>query len=355
MAFFETQHVVIRGMAACVPKGISENSTLDIWGSQGAGSFILSTGVERRRISDVKTCTSDLCIFAAEKLLDSLKWNKEEVDCLIFVTQTPDYILPASSCIIQNKLGLSKSCFCLDISLGCSGWIYGLNTLSALLSNGNMKKGLLLTGDTSSKACSKEDKSTYPLFGDAGTVTALEFDEKEDSKMCFVTEVDGSGDDVIIIPDGGFRNQTTETSFIKREKGEGIILSPLQLHLEGMDVFSFGISKAPSSVNLLMDTYNINKEEVDYFIFHQANLFMNEKIRKKLKLPIEKVPYSLKDFGNTSSASIPLTLVTQVNYRLNNDSLSHIACGFGVGLSWGSVYFKTNKITCLDLLEYDNL
>lgn len=355
MAFYETQHVAIRGIAACVPKQISENSTLDIWGSQGADSFILSTGVERRRVSDVKTCTSDLCIFAVEKLLDSLKWKKEEVDCLIFVTQTPDYILPASSCIIQNKLGLSKSCFCLDISLGCSGWVYGLNTISALLSSGNMKKGLLLTGDTSSKVCSKEDKSTYPLFGDAGTVTALEFDEKEESKMCFVTEVDGSGGDVITIPDGAFRNQTTEASFIKKEKGEGIILNPLQLHLEGMDVFSFGISKAPSSVNLLMDTFNINKEEVDYFIFHQANLFMNEKIRKKLKLPIEKVPYSLKDFGNTSSASIPLTLVTQVNYRLNNDSLSHIACGFGVGLSWGSVHFKTNKITCLDLLEYDNL
>lgn len=355
MAFFEIQHVAIRGMAACVPGGVSENSTLDIWGSQGADSFILSTGVERRRVSDVKTCTSDLCIFAVEKLLNSLRWKKEEVDCLIFVTQTPDYILPASSCIIQNKLGLSKSCFCLDISLGCSGWIYGLNTLSVLLSSGNMKKGLLLTGDTSSKVCSKEDKSTYPLFGDAGTVTALEFDETEESKMCFVTEVDGSGGDVIIIPDGAFRNQTTEASFIKKKKGEGIILNPLQLHLEGMDVFSFGISKAPSSVNLLMDTFNINKEEVDYFIFHQANLFMNEKIRKKLKLPIEKVPYSLKDFGNTSSASIPLTLVTQVNYRLNNDSLSHIACGFGVGLSWGSVYFKTNKITCLDLLEYDNL
>lgn len=275
MAFYETQHVAIRGIAACAPKQISENSVLDIWGSQGADSFILSTGVERRRVSDVKTCTSDLCIFAAEKLLDSLKWKKEEVDCLIFVTQTPDYILPASSCIIQNKLGLSKSCFCLDISLGCSGWVYGLNTISALLSSGNMKKGLLLAGDTISKTCSKEDKSTYPLFGDAGTVTALEFDEKEESKMCFVTEVDGSGGDVIIIPDGAFRNQTNEASFIKKEKGEGIILNSLQLHLEGMDVFSFGISKAPSSVNFLMDTCNINKEEVDYFIFHQANLFMN--------------------------------------------------------------------------------
>lgn len=353
MAFFETQHIAIRGMAACVPKGISENSTLNIWGGQGADNFIMSTGVERRRISNAKTCTSDLCIFAAEKLLDKLGWGKNEIDCLIFVTQTPDYILPASSCIIQNKLGLSNSCFCLDISLGCSGWVYGLNTISALLSSGNMKKGLLLTGDTVSKACSEEDKSTYPLFGDAGTVTALEFDENEVNKMYFVTEVDGSGGNVIIIPDGAFRNQTSDISFLKKEKSEGVILNRLQLHLEGMDVFSFGISKAPQSVNILMEKYNIAKEDIDYFIFHQANLFMNEKIRKKLKLPIEKVPYSLRDFGNTSSASIPLTLVTQVNSRLNDESLTHIACGFGVGLSWGSVYFKTNKIACLNLLEYE--
>ena len=197
------------------------------------------------------------------------------------------------------------------------------------------------------------DKSTYPLFGDAGTATALEYDAGSDSGMAFELAVDGGGSDVIIVPDGGFRNMVSENSFIEKEKSEGIKSNDLQLHLEGMDVFTFGISKAPSIVNMLLEETDADKDSVDYYVFHQANLFMNEKIRKKLKLPAEKVPYSLKDFGNTSCASIPLTMVTEMRTELKDRRLSIVACGFGVGLSWGAIHFITNKIVCPNLIEHN--
>ncbi len=316
----------------------------------GGEHFIETTGVERHREAKENICTSDLCISAAEKLLEQLQWDKNSIDVLLFVTQTPDYILPATSCIIQDRLGLSQNTYTLDISLGCSGWVYGMSVLASLLEKGCVKRGLLLCGDTTSKTKSPEDKSTYCLFGDTGTVTALEFD-KNASQMFFDMQTDGSGANAIIIEDGGYRNPVNAQSFNMREKGEDVILNNLQCYLDGMSVFSFGISKAPKSVKSLLEYFSLNKEDIDVFTFHQANLFMNEKIRKKLGLPSDKVPYCLKDFGNTSSASIPLTLVVERQQSLQSKKLKHVVCGFGVGLSWGSIYFETNKIVVPNLVE----
>ena len=250
---------------------------------------------------------------------------------------------------LQHSLGLKQDCYTLDISLGCSGWIYGLSTISSLLSSSGLKKGLLLVGDTISKICSSEDKSTYPLFGDAGTATVVEL--SLNSSLKFHTSSNGEGYNAIIVPEGGYRNKVTQDSLISNAIEEGICRSKLQLILDGMDVFLFGISQDPESVDYLISNFGIDKDTVDFFTFHQANKFMNEKIRKKLKLPAEKVPYSLKDFGNTSSASIPLTMVIEMKNELKTKTLNHIACGFGVGLSWGSVYFNTDKITVSTLIE----
>lgn len=349
MAFLETKHVAIRGMAACVPHLIEENKLIyENWG--GYESFLSTTGIERRRKAEAEVCSSDLCIASAEKLIAELNWVKEDIDAIIFVSQTPDYITPATSPIIQEKLGLGQHCFTLDISLGCSGWVYALSILAALMQNGTIRKGLLLAGDTILKFCSPKDKSTWPLFGDAGTATALEYVEAE-SPMQFCLNSDGSGAEAIIIRDGGYRSPVSENSLVENVVGEGIERNGLHLELDGMNVFSFGISKAPKVVNELLEYFNIEKSTIDLFTFHQANLFMNEKIRKKLKLDIEQVPYCLKDFGNTSCASIPLTLVTQKTEELKTKSLKHIGCGFGVGLSWGSVYFETEKIVCPNLIE----
>lgn len=317
----------------------------------GYEHFLFTTGIEKHHKSTLDVCSSDLCVAAAEKLIAELQWDKEEIDAVVFVTQTPDYILPATSALIQAKMGLPESCYTLDISLGCSGWVYALSVLASLMEGGGIRKGLLLAGDTILKLCSEADKSTYPLFGDAGTAVALQYIPSGGSPMCFCLNSDGKGADTIIVRDGGYRNPVSDLSFQKKQFADGICRNRLNLELDGMSVFSFGISKAPQIVNALLEHFSIGKESIDYYIFHQANLFMNEKIRKKLKLPSEKVPYSLRDYANTSCASIPLTMVTQLSSQLSGQHLHFVGCGFGVGLSWGAVSFETDSIVCPDLIE----
>ncbi len=316
----------------------------------GVDNFIDSTGIERHRNVPKEICSSDLCVSAAEELIQRLGWEKDSIGVVVFVTQTPDYYEPATSCIIQSRLGLSTECMTLDVSLGCSGWVHALSVISALMQNGSIKRGLLLAGDTPSKNCSVNDKSTYPLFGDAGTATALEYHENA-SNMVFQLNTDGEGYQVIIIPEGGYRNQVTAASLIEKDHGDGIVSSGVHVSMDGMSVFSFAISKAPKSIKTIAEKEGVDLAKVDYILLHQANLFMNEKIRKKLKLTPEQVPYSLKDFGNTSCASIPLTMVTQCKEKLESEKVKSIGCGFGIGLSWGSVLFDTDHIVVPDLIE----
>jgi len=353
MAFLKVENVRISGISACVPKLVEDSASYHYFDEAGLQNFISTTGIEQKRKTGKNICASDLCVSAAEALISDLCWNKEDVSIVVFVTQTPDYILPATSPIIQQKLGLGKDCYTVDISLGCSGWVYGMSVVSALLANiihPPGAKALLLVGDTISKMLSYEDKSTYPLFGDAGTAVALEY-QPNSEPMFFNMNSDGSGYATIMINDGGCRNPFSMASLDKIDHGEGIVSNNLQLILDGMNVFSFGIREAPKSVNGLIETLNLDKDRIDYFTFHQANLFMNEQIRKKIKLPAEKVPYSLKEFGNTSSASIPLTMVTKLRKDMSEKKLQHIACGFGVGLSWGSMHFTTDHIDCPPLIE----
>ncbi len=351
MSYHQINNVRIDGIAACVPATSEENSTLELFTSKDEyEKFAAITGIERRRIVTQGLCTSDLCFAAAEKLISDLQWNKEEIDCLIFVSQTPDYKLPATSCILQNRLGLSKECMSFDISMGCSGWVYGMVSISSILSAGNIKKGLLLVGDTVTLTKSPLDKSTYTLFGDAGTATAVSYNQgSPEINACLYT--DGSNYDVILIEDGGYRNPVTPESFVITEHENGVKRNRLQSILNGSSVFTFGISKAPQCVNKLIEHFEIDKDGIDYFVFHQANMLMNEKIRTKLKLPEEKVPYILKDFGNSSSASIPLTMVVALKDSVEKAPQKIIACAFGVGLSWGAIAFELNKIVYCDLIE----
>lgn len=350
MAFITIKNVSVVGMSACVPSDILKTEDLYHW--DGRQTFIETTGIYQKRRAPKDVCASDLCIKAAERLLQEMNWDKDEVDAIVFVSQTADYRLPSTAPIIQHKLGLSIDCFTLDISLGCSGWVYGLSVLASLMQSGTIRKGLLLAGDTPLKLCSVEDKSTYPIFGDAGTVTALQYEEGA-SGFRFVMHSDGEGYQDIIVSDGGCRNMTTASSLAVTEKDQGIKRSPLNVEMDGMSVFSFGISKVPKIVNELLEHYQIDKESVSLFGFHQANLRMNEKIRKKLNLPENKVPYCIGEYGNTSCASIPLAYVSKCREMLMTEQLSHCDCGFGVGLSWGAVYYETDKIICPEVIEYE--
>lgn len=351
MAFLEIKNVSLRGISASVPKNIVDNSTFyeGNWG--GYNQFLASTGIAKHRNSPVAVCSSDLCVKAAESLLGELGWEKESVEALVFVTQTPDfYNVPATSTVLQDRIGLSNRCYTLDITLGCSGWVYGMSVLSSLVQSGSIKRALLCAGDTPTKFCATNDKSTYPLFGDAGTVTALEFDENA-NPMQFALFSDGSGFKAININDGGYRNPVTKDSFDLKEHGEGKVRNGLNLEMDGESVFMFGISKAPKAIKALCEQYGMDINEIDQFTFHQANLFMNEKIRAKLKIEPEKVPYSMQEYGNTSCASIPLTMVTRTAEKLQTQKVNHIACGFGVGLSWGAVHFETDHVVIPQLIE----
>lgn len=350
MAFLEYKNVRIAGISAGVPKNVLSNLNPDtadgISSEYSPEDFVKTTGVKERHVSD-NLCTSDLCYEAAEKLIADLGWEKSEIEALIFVSQTADYVLPCTACILQDRLGLSKECYAADNSLGCSGWVYGLSQVLSLLSAGTIKKALLLCGDAKKRAEGPRD----PLFGDAGTVTAVEYCEGAKGFQ-FHLGTDGSGYDAIIIPDGGSRNQVSPKSF-ELEEDEGKMKHRMQARMKGMDVFSFGISTAPKTVKKLAEHYEFDYQEADYFVFHQANMKMNNMIAKKLKLVPEKVPSCMYEFGNTSSASIPLTIVTQLKDRANVPT-KYICCGFGVGLSWGTVAFETENIVISDLVEVED-
>ncbi len=350
MAQIKIENISITGVSVCVPSVVEENISLSFFRDNEAEKFIASTGIERRRIADANTTSGDLCYKAAEDLIAKLGWKKEDIDCLIFVSQSPDYIIPATSCILQGRLGLKEGCYTVDISYGCPGWVYGLSVVSSLMSSGCMKKGLLLVGDTPSKFKSRNDRTSWPLFGDAGTATAVEYTPGSDA-MCFTFSTEGNSYQSIIIRDGGARNPVTESSLKEVVLGEGIARRPLDSEMDSMSVFAFGLKRAPESLLDILEYSQTNIDSVDLFVFHQANYYMLEKIRKKMKIPAEKVPYSLQDFGNTSCATIPLTLATQCSDILEGKAKKVIATAFGVGLSWGSVLFSADSIKCLSVIE----
>ncbi|MFN8284399.1 MAG: ketoacyl-ACP synthase III [Chitinophagales bacterium] len=352
MAFVSIPNVKITGMAAVIPDKIVSNHDYDFITEKEREAIISSTGIINRRFAKNGICTSDLGIFGAEKLITELNWNKNEIELLIFVSQTRDYILPNTACIIQHKLGLSKNCMAFDIPLGCSGYTYGLSVAGSLMTNGNIKKAILIVGDVSSYELSYKDKSIYPLFGDAVSVTALEYSGNAADKMHFHLQTDGNGYEAIIIPDGGIRNPVTTHSFELKNYSDGIWRTNNNLSLDGLKVFEFTIREVAKNIKQLLNNINKETDDFDYYVFHQANLLMNETVRKQLKLAAEKVPYTLQKYGNTSSGSIPLTLVSELNNQLNNESHNYILSGFGVGLSWASVAVNLDKIVCPPVYEF---
>ncbi len=274
-----------------------------------------------------------------------------EIDALIFVSNTPDFRTPATSCILQDRMQLPTSCLTFDISTVCAGFLQGINIVASILSSGMIKKALLLVGDSNSLTSSPEDKSRYPLLGDAGTATAWEYDENAD-KIYTNLLSDGSCYRFVGSPYSGFRNPVTPESFIVKDVGDGIKRAQVDGVMDGMEVFSFAISEVPKSIKALCEHYNINiHSDVDYYLFHQANLKMNSVIMKKLKIQRDKVQSNIQDYGNTSCAAIPLLMVTNIREEIKTKHLSHLLSAIGSGFVWGSAYIKTKNIVCSELLE----
>jgi 3-oxoacyl-[acyl-carrier-protein] synthase-3 len=352
MAIVSVNGIQLSGLVACVPKEIDKNIENKVFKSvEDANKFIETTGVIERRIARPDICTSDLTIAAAEELLHKLQWYKNEVGLLICVTQTPDFHGPMNSSICQDKLGLTKDCISFDIPVGCSGFVYGTSVIASMMKTFGISKALLLVGDTLSKQASPKDKSTQPLFGDAAAAIAYTLTDDEADEFVFDLGGDGCGFRSLYLKEGGYRNPFNVESLNYTTNTEGLTRNGCHTIMEGMDVFSFGISTVPKTVKKVLERKSLSVQNIDYFVFHQANFFMNEMIRKKLKIDPEQVPYSIGKFGNTSSATIPLTLVSELKSDLKTKELNLLACGFGIGLSWGTLHLRTNKLSCVELIE----
>lgn len=353
MAFLKFENVAIRGVSACVPKKVEENKDLPFYAPGEAEQVIASTGIVRRHVANEGITASDLCLRAAEKLIEELKWDKESIDLLAFVTQNPDYVNLPNSFVIHDKLGLSENTACLDFYHGCPGWVVGMSSVSAIISTGNLKRALFLDGDTVTKMQYANDREEYPLFGDAGTATALEYDETS-SPMCF--NLGTKSDDAVslIRPYGGYRNPyTAETLQRELDMRSGKISDFSSVgKMDGMDVFSFAITKAPKSLKRLCTQYEIELETIDNLFLHQANKLIIESIAKRVKMASEKAPLSLVNYGNTVAASIPLTMVTERRKELVSKKQRNLACAFGTGLSWGAMYFETDLIVVPEVMYY---
>jgi len=336
MGLSTLHNVRFAGMASCVPRRVLDN-LLDCPPQLRSERerLVRNIGIRNRRICHEWQCFSDLAFEAAQNLLDTLAWRREEIGALIVVTQSPDYPMPSTAIILQDRLGLPQTTIAFDVNLGCSGYPFGLHLLGSMIAAGGVKKGLILVGD---KCASVQD----PLFSDAGTATALEFDANA-AKMYFDLNSDGSGHKSIILPSGGHREPHGMEHLITTRDANGLTHRTGELQLDGPAVLSFSTQRIPPAVSNLLDYAKVSKEEIDYFIFHQANRMINETIRKKLGLPLEKVPSTLNDFGNTSGASLPITMTARLRDSLEGFSKHILLSGFGIGLSWGSCLLQLDN------------
>lgn len=354
MAFLKIPNVAIKGISACVPPFVEENKDIPFYTPEEVEKVIESTGVERKHIvADSGITASDLCLRACEKLLEALNWERNSIDLICNVTQTSDYTNHPNAFVLHEKLGLKNDCMSLDLYHGCPGWVIGLSSAAAMVSLGSIKRALLLVGDNITSVQGGLDRESRPLFGDAGSATALEFDEQ--AKPLFFETGSNSKDGVsLIVHKGGMREPHTVESYRQWLQVLNGTISPEGVadQMDGMSVFSFGITTPPKSIKNLCEQYGIDLSDVDKLVLHQANKFMINKIAKKLKVAPERVPSCLKDYGNTTNSSIPLTIVTQCHHEYVSQDLKTVGCGFGTGLAWGSVFFETDHIICPEIIIY---
>jgi 3-oxoacyl-[acyl-carrier-protein] synthase-3 len=300
------------------------------------------TGIESRRIAAADQTAADLAFAAAERLFANGTVQRDEIDYLLFCTQSPDYVLPASSCILQDRLRLSVNCGAVDFNQGCSGYIYGLQLANALVSSGTANNVLLLTGETYSKYIHPQDRSVRVLFGDAATATVISSGTKGARIIASEVGTDGSGCNNLIVPIGGARRRSSTESPQEFCDENGSIRSAANLFMDGQELFAFTLKRVPALVGRLLEKTGLVAEEVDTYIFHQANAFMNEHLRTKMRLPKEKVPLSLCDVGNTVSNTIPLTLSRIAPQLSSGDKVMLV--GFGVGYSWGACLLEWGEV-----------
>ena len=354
MAYIQFEGVGITAISAAVPKRVIRNREYtEVFSVEEAKDIVEKTGIEERRFADDETCSSDLCFAAAEKLIADHHINKEEIDLLIFISQTPDYRMPATSCTLQHRLGLPNSTIAFDITLGCSAFLYGLSVVYGMMERSGLRKALLLDGETRSKVYSPRDRRSAFLFGDGGVAALIERDSKF-GKSTFSLNTDGSRADLIMIPAGGYRKMSSAETVVEKVIDEfGNMRSDEQGYMRGGDVFNFVIREIPRDIKNTVAYAGKEMDSFDYVVFHQANNFINSYIAKKMKLENAKIPSTIAKFGNTSSVSVPLTIVSELQGKLNGKK-ELLLTAFGVGMTWatGIIPFVDCKIS--DIIEVEH-
>lgn len=334
--------MAVRGIVGCIPPKEVFNETDYPWFEPAEIKKVTAmAGIKSRRVADPDTCTSDLCQAAAARLLARVGWDPSTVDGLILVTQTQDYVMPSTSCVLQHKLGLPETCAAFDVNLGCSAYVYGLWLANSLLLAKACRRILLLTGETPSKFVDPKDRTTALLFGDGGSATALEASEGTEPPAHYVMMTDGRGAGDLIVPGGMFRERFPE------DRTRNFV------HMEGPRVFDFTRNRVPPLIKDLLALSGTRTDEYAYFIFHQANEYLIKFLAGRAGISMDKVPLSIGAFGNTGAASVPLTLALAgpppgtggKPYRV-------MLLGFGVGLSWGGVSLQLPADCLVDHFTY---
>lgn len=350
MATIRYNNVGIKAVSACVPQKVMYNKDLtNLISAEEMEKTIESVGIRERRYADDGVTSSDLCQKAAEQLFEDNQIDKSTIDALIFVSQTSDYHQPATAPLLQHKLGLPTSTLCFDVNLACSGFVYGLSIAYAYASMQGVNNVLLLVGETMSKTVSQHDKVSTPLFGDAGTATLVS--KGDFPEAVFSLHSDGAGSDVIKMQYGGYRNPSCAKGSVAITDEEGNVRTGEQFFMDGMAVFNFGMKVEPKDIKFLLGECGMTIDDVDLLIYHQANKFMTDFFSKRLKISQDKTPYCLEKFGNTSSASIPLTIVSELKDKYPNRK-KVIVSGFGAGLSWATAMIDLTQCNISTLIEY---
>ncbi len=328
----------IKAIEYHLPGTILTNEQLEKeFGDWSDEKIYAKTGIKTRHISGEDECASDLGLAAAQKLFSSGAVEPQDIDFLLFASQSPDYPLPTTACILQDRLGLPHSCGALDFNLGCSAYIYGLALSKSLIQSRMARQVLLITAETYTKYIHPQDKSTRTIFGDGAAATIIGDADNEIGLFDFGT--DGSGKDILIVPGRGSRKHS-DAEIASRESGDGKPHYPHYLFMDGAEVLNFTIREVPASVERTLERHTFQKDDIDLFVFHQANKFMLDYLRKKMKIPQEKFYINLEDTGNTVSPSIPIALRRAFDDGRIRKGSKVLLSGFGVGLSWGSTIIQ---------------
>lgn len=313
----------------------------------------LVMGFDRHRLADERTCASDLCLHGLKRLFEAGELRPQEIDALLFVSQSPDHLIPATSNLIQGRAELGRDTFCLDINQGCAGFVVGLLQAFLMLESGMWQKVVLMNGDTLSHRVGKRDRNIYPMVGDGGSVAVIENDPAG-PPIHAIVYMDGSRGGVLQIPAGGARMPSTAATAVEVDVGDGNLRSQDHFFMDGPAVFNFVQTEVPPMIGELLTAAGSTKEEVEYFLFHQPNRFMLEKLADALEVPRERVPNNIvENFGNASSVTIPTNIAFNLGAVVRERKVRVCLGGFGVGLTWAALVMDLGPMRVCELTDYE--